>query len=786
GEFPACYYGGVAFILPILKKLSINGQKITFYVSGKTQFSTLRDSQGWDSAPNNVEDDTGTLTLKSLRQLLESSQQDFSDELEALLSGDTDDGVSKGLTHQIRTAMALRDQPILDQFQDEIFRLPINSQLIILGPPGTGKTTTLIKRLGQKLDREYLDEQERLIAVDSKNVPHASNWIMFTPSDLLKHYVKEAFNRELVPASDDRIKTWNSYRDDIARNVLGILKTTNSGRFIVSKKHQHLHADITRDPREWFDELVRYHRNRIVKQFSDGLETITVSCPEEKSVLIDEVKKALGDLSNRSLPDVYSSLNAIEVLLQPALTASREVSDKLIKAERNLLYNKDKTVFTQLAEYLSSLLDDTELEDDDDLFDDESESVESAAQPSQPNDTQKAVKAYTAALRSLSRYKYRKRSVSKTSKAAKIREWLKDRVPSDEVLLQIGQETTFQNGLRRFINPSRRYLSEVPNSYRGFRKALLNDSSKYQQQMTSTYHIDSTELDAMVLLMLRNARELLSQTFVSKNIEDTKFTTVAKVTGLFKTQVLADEATDFSVLQLACMESLTRIESLSFFACGDFNQRITGNGIRSIDQLKWINPRLKEEKITTVYRQSQALNDFAKLLLETQGGDLSSLGKLPENSNHYGVKPVLKEKTSSLEEIASWLANRIAEIEQAVGQTPTIAVLVNSEDEVKPLAEALGPCLENLSLQAVGCLEGQSLGQGKDVRVFDVQHIKGLEFEAVFFIGIDQLAEKIPELFDRFLYVGATRAATYLGLICHNEFPSSLEKLRPQFIEDWS
>lgn len=74
-------------------------------------------------------------------------------------------------------------------------------------------------------------------------------------------------------------------------------------------------------------------------------------------------------------------------------------------------------------------------------------------------------------------------------------------------------------------------------------------------------------------------------------------------------------------------------------------------------------------------------------------------------------------------------------------------------------------------------LEGQE-------RVFDIQHIKGLEFEAVFFVGIDGLAQRIPDLFQRFFYVGGTRAATYLGLTCGGVLRARLEPVRSHFRTD--
>jgi hypothetical protein len=41
-------------------------------------------------------------------------------------------------------------------------------------------------------------------------------------------------------------------------------------------------------------------------------------------------------------------------------------------------------------------------------------------------------------------------------------------------------------------------------------------------------------------------------------------------------------------------------------------------------------------------------------------------------------------------------------------------------------------------------------------------------------------------LFDRYLYVGATRAATYLGLVCRGGLPERLKPTRPLFDSVWS
>ena len=95
------------------------------------------------------------ITIVSLRALLRDASVADGEEdiLEQIFAQDRrTQNVLSGRPHKIIDKIALRDRPLLDEYQDAIFRLPIDTQVAILGPPGTGKTTTLIKRLGLKSD----------------------------------------------------------------------------------------------------------------------------------------------------------------------------------------------------------------------------------------------------------------------------------------------------------------------------------------------------------------------------------------------------------------------------------------------------------------------------------------------------------------------------------------------------------------------------------------------------------------------------------------------------------
>jgi hypothetical protein len=94
--------------------------------------------------------------------------------------------------------------------------------------------------------------------------------------------------------------------------------------------------------------------------------------------------------------------------------------------------------------------------------------------------------------------------------------------------------------------------------------------------------------------------------------------------------------------------------------------------------------------------------------------------------------------------------------------------------------------LADQAIRAVACPKGQAIGPENDVRIFEVQHIKGLEFEAIFFADIDILANREPEMFERYIYVSATRAATFLGLTCAGDkLPEALEPVSDLLKQTW-
>jgi hypothetical protein len=181
-----------------------------FHLLEKDEFAPHLENGRWDAINNQVVWVGGGLLVRSLRRLLE---------------GETD----RAQARELRYSVQLPDQAILDQAQDEIFRLPLQAHIRISGAPGTGKTTVLLKRLSQKTKREFLTEEE-LKGIRDVDWRDGKNWMLFTPSDLLKVYLKEAMAKELLPASDEHVKVYRHFGSS-SRRCCSSSKTSGTNPF---------------------------------------------------------------------------------------------------------------------------------------------------------------------------------------------------------------------------------------------------------------------------------------------------------------------------------------------------------------------------------------------------------------------------------------------------------------------------------------------------------------------------------------------------------------------------
>lgn len=163
------------------------------------------EAQGWGEIVELLHAETLRVGTEALKRRISAPSE--IEDIVGLIAGGADSEAERGrLRRKVVERIALRDRPVLDRLQGEIFRLPLDRQVILFGPPGSGKTTTLIKRFAQKRTVDALTDAETALVsdYDRGRFVRADSWAMFSPTDLLKEYLGEAFNKEGVPDADRR------------------------------------------------------------------------------------------------------------------------------------------------------------------------------------------------------------------------------------------------------------------------------------------------------------------------------------------------------------------------------------------------------------------------------------------------------------------------------------------------------------------------------------------------------------------------------------------------------
>lgn len=703
-------------------------------------------------------------------------------------------------TKAIVDSIALKDQPILDKFQNEYCRSPLASQSLLIGSPGTGKTTTLIKRIAFKSDSEHLITTDEIILENDR----LKNWRMFTPNDLLKSYLKEAMNKEGLSATDDKVVTWDKERTDLGRDVLKFLKSPQGGSF--ARTGSEILLDNTSSGLiEYTNKFIEFFNGTIQKNFSDAVfllernkphsDVITKensSLAQEFSRLIDNCKRVKQQNGTRKISDAdVKTLFLIEDFqaIKPQLTKLRSDIGALIKQILNDFIEQQPQIFEQVSEIVIESRTIPDQPEDIDLLEILSETTDEMTENETVNDDEEEIDLRVETKREIRRTFVRfAESLAlnrplKNKRNLRVWELISNFFKDKNLLFFIGQ---INIALRQRIFGQLDYariLEQIPLFYDKLRLDLLkNDSNFFNTHSTENIKdrkISLNETDILIYVMLRFAEKIFQdkRDFLRNT---TNFDLLENIKNQYRTQVAVDEATDFSAVQLGCMYYLAHPEFKSVAFAGDLMQRVTYSGITDWKECEFISENLKKQELITSYRQTPVLLLIAGKLYE------SIIGQEPpfrskNIDNNQDPRP-LKFKADDNEKLGGWIAERVHEIYQINGsKLPSIAIFVPEESDIEPSYQIIQEKLNDISIDVEKCKEGKVLGTGSKVRIFSVEFIKGLEFEGVFFLGIDEIQNKKPELLDKYLYVGLTRATTFLGVTYNTKFPKKISVVEEDF-----
>lgn len=748
--------------------IAFAGKVHGFLVRENARFSPQEVKAGWDAFDAHLKWQGGDHRVQSLRALLfppapiapveptgapepgaPAYSNEFQSALDAALAevGAQHHEVASEQVRVIRDSMSLRDQPILDMYQDRVFRLPLEACLVLLGPPGTGKSTTLIHRLSQKLQWEYLedDERRRLDQMGLGQADLRTSWLMVAPSRLLLSYLSEAMGREGVPTDGRRLQTWDTVRQSLAGQTLPILRG-NGGLVGV---------DASGAPRQSSGE-VRSGYDALSDQLWSMLREPLMQESDRLRSQLDS-----GWMTEDEFERVIAPLLHVEPAsgVPPTLTQLVEMEANAARALRETVADEFRGVHFRwpflVSDVGQSLARMAPAGDDEEL--------DADAPPAEESDDLKARRAIEAAIR-------RRALVASGFDAAptrgKIHHVLQnygDRLPTADHLRKLGSLLGCWRAIGRYV----RQFLELP------RTATKVAQERRKSMGKDTNRLSYPELEEVILLSLNWARLFAASRSDTLN----RLAWVQAARAAQRLQIMVDEVTDFSPVQLAILVHLTKPAMRSFFCCGDFNQRVTATGLRDVGDLEWavrgVMPRLTEERIQYAYRQGAGL-----LALTAELASGAQVSELPASAASTAQPPILLEN-ATWEDVGPWLVERVREVREFAGKLPSIGIFVDGVDAVKGFVEACSPHFDDVGLLLRGYPDGQAVGFEEEVRVFDIKHVKGLEFEATFIIGLDHMIERHGELAEKLLFVGATRAATFLGLTCEQTLPEQLARLRP-------
>lgn len=684
----------------------------------------------------------------------------------------------------IRQNAELRSQPILDPWQDEIKRSNLYDKTIAIdGGPGTGKTTSLVQRIRFLTDKVALDDYlPNLSEAKKQLVTNDSSWIFFSPSELLKLFLKNNMISEGLLANDSNVYVWETYKNKLIKEYK-LFNTETQNPFLNLKKYE--------------DENIFPIDSSKLKKIINGLEEFYLSYQKEKIEKLTQLKvsdfywKERAEsiqkyLERQEKINGFDSLIKIYFNLQQTYSASvkelvvdfnTELAKQTAKAEIQLKKEQDKK-FEKFKELILEWISNSKAEEDELGEDFEID-----------NDEEVIVNIEVKAFNTLRSY-IRKKGLLIYDKGSKLtpREKLIDELFSEYLDFKsfnidyIGQSAYFIKYFERSTKGIvSNLISEIPNLYKSFRREELKTQKNswnfkilkhiVEEDGEKNKRLHSNE-KSLILFFINNLIKSIHKNY-RKEYNTIKHPYVEAFINNSKYVIGVDEATDFHLIDLLAIHSLSNPEIASVTYSGDLMQRLTEGGIRDWKELKLFIKDFEIKNLQISYRQSPTLLGIAESIYQKATGKNSEYMSFMDKDENE-PKPLFF-KNEEEDEILDWISKRIIEIYNSYGGfIPSIAIFLSKESELDSFSRKLGniDCLSDLDIKVLACSNGQILGDKNTVRVFSIDYIKGLEFEAVFFHKIEEVFEiGSKELVLKNLYVGLSRASFYLGLTSLKDVP---------------
>lgn len=695
----------------------------------------------------------------------------------------------KNITIYIRKQGEMRYSYIVDPIQTRIMSQNLfdGNTVVIDGGPGTGKTTTMIHRLSYLTDRYAIKEDERegynkyklnhqqrkqlLNAIDDNR-----DWMFFSPSKMLRDYLADAMKKEGLNNTHEKVWDWRSYCQKILQEYYHLLEMIGSNApFKVCYQKNPLfyqESDIINVFTNFYLDELRGIKAQLPKLDSAGKIYAWKSIAQGIQNRFEES----GEYDLAHLISLFNSLESVygddcKNILRDRNDAIRELSNEICDLlDANMQVKNDIEDIFELTDEEQGVVPDEESSEieENEVSNNIVGKIQDFIKPlfkSKPKND----KLYSGIQKWLKAFCYSKVSADKelSDEHYLIKDVLlpilgdkyDDRIQKIGNLMVFEQFAQYTRGVRVIM------LNGLPARYKRFRTFLLKhklegcDLKLLRDIIQSKQGKELHYQEQSLLLGFINTLVKQIKAATTKNIQHDYVEAYEYVS---RPIIGIDEVTDFSICDIYAMQSLLTRDFNSLTLCGDMMQRMTSYGITSWKDLDGVIANYREEEMKTSYRQSTKLLEVARQL------SIDTLGVIPKYKAFMKSSKV-PDPLAYVEENEfsklKWISKRISEVFRAYGELlPSIAIFVNDKGYIPRFIEGLQDT-EFFKTNKIKVLDGTKENKETEnhICVYPIDKIKGMEFDVVFFHNIDNSSSD-PDIVKRYIYVGVSRAAFFLGI----------------------